>query len=82
MAFVQIPGGFIYPRIPRLETTVPTLTTTVTIADANDKAAYIFQCPKAGTLKGVQFRTSGLSTANNLKVSFPDVSLSDGNPMG
>ncbi len=46
------------------------------LADANDKAAFIFTIPKTGTLKQVYFRTYTVTTGDTIRVSFQDVDAS------
>lgn len=53
---------------------------TMTIDAAGEIAAFVFIAPKTGTLSKVRFRLSGVTTAQDLKVSFQD--LSSGNPDG
>ena len=48
---------------------------------AGEKAAFVFQAPKTGTLGKVGFRTGTVTTGQTLKVSFQDLDA-NGNPDG
>lgn len=47
-----------------------------------EKVAYIFQVPKTGTLNNIRFRTGTVTTGDTLKVSFQNVSTTNGDPDG
>ena len=49
---------------------------------ATDRIAFIFRCPKAGTLGYVGFRTDTVTVSEALKISFQTVDPATGNPDG
>lgn len=49
---------------------------------AGEKVAFIFTIPKSGTLDTVEIQFGTVTTAKDLKVSFQDVSLVNGDPDG
>jgi hypothetical protein len=53
-----------------------------TLNAAGDKAAFVFQCPKAGTLDWFEWRTASVTNVpdNGVRMSFQDVSATTGVP--
>lgn len=81
--FVTVRGGLLVPELPPpFQSGTPAFVTLATLADGNDKAAYIFRVPKTGNTKAVGFRIGTLTTPQDLRISFQDVDAATGNPDG
>lgn len=83
MAIEQVPGGLWIPTPIPWGAANPSFTSMLINASA-EKAAFIIQVPKSGTLNYFEFLTGTVSQspANGLKLSFQDVDLATGDPDG
>lgn len=83
MAFVSIRGGLLLPKPPaNFASNAPGFTTIVTLTAGTHKGAFVFRVPKTGNTKAIGFRLGTVTTPQDLRVSFQDVSATDGNPDG
>lgn len=75
--------GFPYPEvIPINHATGGSNYSAFPLDAAGEKLAFIFRVPKTGTLDTVQILFGTVTTAQDIKVSFQDVSLTTGDPDG
>lgn len=80
--FTSIRGGHLIPALgPRFQG-LPGFTTAGTLADSNDKAQYIFRIPKTGNTKAIGFRIAALTTPQDLRIAFQNVSATTGDADG
>jgi hypothetical protein len=86
MASIVVPGGglWIPPGMTMHRTVVPSINNFASIADADDKLAYIFRAPKTGTLEQFEFLIATITTfpATGIRMSFQDVDATTGAPDG
>lgn len=54
----------------------------ILIDAAGEKAGFVFEVPKTGTISKVGFRTNSVTTAQTLRVSLQTVGATDGHPTG
>jgi hypothetical protein len=80
--WIEIPGYLAFPSRPNFQTGAPGGFALVSLADANDKAGWIFQCPKAGELENFATWLGTVVTPEDLHVSFQNVSGTNGDPDG
>ena len=80
MALIDIDGFLFWPPRIGAAAVTPTLVTH-DLDSANDLSGCIFQAPKTGTIAKIGFRTSTVTNAQDLKVSFQGVTAS-GKPDG
>ena len=80
--FVTVRGGILLPAPPPPFQATPAFTALVTINDGTDSAVWIFRVPKTGNTKAIGFLITTLTTAEDLLVSFQDVSATTGGPDG
>lgn len=77
---VTLKGSLIYPD---WFTAIPDLSYLAQLIDAaSEKAAFIVQAPKTGTISKVLFRTGTVTTGATVDVRLETVSTTDGNPTG
>lgn len=84
MSIINFNAGYI-PPVPYDLNAIAAgtaLNANLLIDASGEKAACIIRVPKTGTLGKIQFRLSTVTSAQNLKISFQDVSLSTGYPDG
>jgi len=83
MAMSKVPGGLWIPTPIPWGTATPAFGNILLDASA-EKAAFIIQVPKTGTLQRFEFLTGTAvqTPANGLKCSFQDVDLATGDPDG
>lgn len=83
MAIERVPGGLWIPTPIPWGAANPSFTN-MTINASGEKAAFIIQVPKSGTLECFEFLTGTVSQSpvNGLKFSFQDVDLATGDPDG
>jgi hypothetical protein len=79
MALQPIVGGLYVPKPP--PTSDPAFGT-IALSGSGAKVAYIFRAPTTGTLDKIEFKLDGVTTAQDIKVSFQDVDLGTGFPDG
>lgn len=84
MALVSIVGGLWIPRPFTNAATAPAFGAGMTIDAAAEKAAYIIEIPRTGTLDKFEFRAGTVSIAagSAVRCSFQDVSAANGDPDG
>jgi hypothetical protein len=72
------------PTPPQIGAAAPAFATAGTIDANTEKHAFVFQVPKTGTLDKAEFRLGAVTFGGSsaLRVSFQDVSATDGNPDG
>lgn len=81
MTLQAIPGGMYIPRMPNATSGAPTFTTLL-IDASGEKAAFVFQVPKTGSVVGVLWRTVTVTTGGNVDVRLETVDLTTGDPSG
>ncbi len=54
----------------------------LSLAAANQRVAFLVEAPRTGTINTVAFRTNTVTTGDTIRVSFQDVDLATGNPDG
>lgn len=74
-------GSYPFPPWPGAILLTPSFGTLV-IDATGEKAAFIIEAPKTGTLAKVGFSINTLTLADDLKISFQDVDLATGDPDG
>lgn len=82
MSTVALIGGILLPKPPPPFQVNPAFTTLATLTASTHKAGYVFRVPKTGNTKAIGFRIGSITTAQDLRISFQDVSATDGNPDG
>ena len=86
MALTAIPGGLWIPLPPIYSVAAPTfnISSLLTIDASAEKAAFMFQVPKTGTLDKIEFRTGAVTFGGGsvLRASFQDIDLATGFPDG
>lgn len=74
-------NGFVFPYMPRSNTSGPTIASMLLDA-ADEKAAWIVQAPKTGNISKVGFRTAVVTTGATVDVRVETVSTTTGDPTG
>lgn len=83
MSFASIRGGLYLPKPPaNFASNAPGFSTVATLTASTHKGAFIFRVPKTGTTKAVGFRLGTVTTPQDLRISFQDVSATTGDPDG
>jgi hypothetical protein len=81
MALVDIGGLLHWPPLPTHISAAPDFGSI--LLDANgEKAAFVIQAPKTGSVRKVHFRTSTTTTGDTVDVRLETVSAADGHPTG
>lgn len=73
MSYVATPGLLLPPKLPTFQQGTLGTATGSPLTASTDRMAFIFQCPKAGTLAKIHFLITALTTGEDLKCSFQDV---------
>lgn len=81
MAIVNFPTPIVYPDMPAGVSNVWVLSQ-LRIQTGVPKAMAVFVIPRTGTLDQVEFRLDTIGVNQAIKISFQDVSATDGNPDG
>jgi hypothetical protein len=73
MAYVDVPGRFIYPKVDETIHNMNNPGLSYTLDAAGDYMAFIFAVPKTGTLQTVHIRQTQQTSIQDLRISFQDV---------
>lgn len=81
MATVQVKGGLFYPHRPQMHNLIPSYSNML-IDAAGEKAAFIVQAPRTGTIDRVVWRTGTVTTGGTVDVRLETVDAATGRPSG
>lgn len=79
MALQTIQGGLVIPKDEDKFGTTPTIATFV-FNDSNDAVAWIFQIPKSGFIRYIQFMTGTVTTGDTVKAGIYNLDATTGAP--
>ena len=74
MAFVDVPGGFIYPRFDTQQFVANSNSGSYALDAASEQIAFIITAPKTGTLDTIWFLQTAQTTIEDLHISFQNLS--------
>ena len=77
MAFVDVPGGFIYPRFDTQQFVSSSNAGSYALDAASEEIAFVIVAPKTGTLDTIWFLQKAQTTIEDLHISFQNLDSSN-----